>query len=128
MKALLDTHAVIWAAEGDSRLGQAASALLKSMEAGEAVISDITLLEIAMLVKKGRVQISVSIREYLRALQTHYPILPITSEIAAQAMDLDLPQADPFDRILVATAQYHGLPFLTRDKNIAESRLVQVIW
>jgi len=60
VKVLLDTHAVLWAAEGDRRLGNSAADLLKNIKPGEAVISDITLLEIAMLVKKQRIHLMVS--------------------------------------------------------------------
>ena len=128
MRALLDTHAVLWAVENDPRLGSSASSLLKSLKSGEAVISDITLLEIAMLVRKGRIQLAISPKAYLRKLQVHFPILAIGADIAALAMDLDLPQGDPFDRIIVATAQVHDLPVLTRDKSISASGLVRVIW
>lgn len=128
MRALLDTHAVIWAAEGDERLGASAGELLRSLKEGEAVLSDITLLEIAMLAKKGRIELSVSAEEYLRAIQWNYPLLTITSEIASLAVDLDLPQGDPFDRTIVASAIYHKLPLLTRDKNISASGLVRTVW
>ena len=128
MRALLDTHAVIWAAEGDERLGASAGELLRSLKEGEAVLSDITLLEIAMLAKKGRIELSVSAEEYLRAIQRNYPLLTITSEIASMAVDLDLPQGDPFDRTIVASAIYHKLPLLTRDKNISASGLVRTVW
>jgi len=43
-------------------------------------------------------------------------------------MDLNLPQSDPFDRIIVASAQHHALPLLTRDQNISDSGLVKVVW
>ena len=128
MRALLDTHAVIWAAEGDTRLGASAGELLRSLKAGEAVLSDITLFEIAMLAKKGRIILSVPVEEYLRAIQRNYPLLTITSEIASLAVDLDLPQGDPFDRIIVASALHHKLPLLTRDKNIFASGLVRTVW
>ena len=128
MRALLDTHAVIWAAEGDERLGASAGELLRSLKAGEAVLSDITLFEIAMLTKKGRIILSVPVEEYLRAIQRNYPLLTITSEIASLAVDLDLPQGDPFDRTIVASAIYHKLPLLTRDKNISASGLVRTVW
>ncbi len=98
------------------------------MNPGEALISDITLLEIAMLVKKGRIQLAVSSKEYLRKLQRNYPLLTITSEIAAIAVDLDLPHGDPFDRIIVATAQHHDLLLLTRDQAITNSGLVKTAW
>lgn len=128
MRALLDTHAVLWAAEGDGRLGPSAAELLRTFKTGEAVISDITLLEIAMLAKKGRIRLSVSVREYLHEIQRNYPPLVITSEIAAAAMDLELPHGDPFDRIIVASARRHELPLLTRDRNISASGLVRVVW
>jgi len=128
VRALLDTHAVLWAAEGDRRLGAAAAAVLLACKIGEAVVSDITLLEIAMLVKRGRVELSVPVKEYLRGIQRNYPPLPITAEIAVLALDLELPHGDPFDRTIVATAGYHGLPLLTRDRNITASGLVKVLW
>ena len=51
MRALLDTHAVLWAAEGDARLGTSAAELLRTLKTGEAVISDITLLEIVSILE-----------------------------------------------------------------------------
>jgi PIN domain nuclease of toxin-antitoxin system len=128
MRALLDTHAVLWAAEGDARLGISAAELLRTLKISEAGISDITLLEIAMLVKKGRIRLSVSAGEYLRGIQRNCPPVMITSEIAAQAMELELPHSDSFDRIIVATARHHELPLLTRDRNISASGQVRVVW
>ena len=128
MRALLDTHAVLWAAEGDARLGSSAAELLRTLKTGEAVISDITLLEIAMLAKKGRIRLTVSAGEYLRGIQRNYPPLMIVSEIAALAMDLELPHGDPFDRIIVASARHHELPLVTRDKTISASALIRVVW
>jgi PIN domain nuclease of toxin-antitoxin system len=128
VKALLDTHAVVWAAEGDARLGPAAVELLRNLRAGEAVVSGITLLEIAMLAKKDRIRLSVPAEEYLCGIQRNFPPLPITSEIASIAMELELPQADPFDRVIVATAKHHNLPLLTRDQNITACGIIRIVW
>lgn len=119
---------MLWAAAGDARLGSSAAALLRTLQIGEAVIADITLLEIAMLAKKERIRLSVSAGEYLRGIQRNFPPLPITSEIAALAMEIELPHGDPFDRIIVASALHHELPLLTREENISASGLVRVIW
>ena len=119
---------MVWAAEGDARLGTSAAELLRTLKTGEAVISDVTLLEIAMLAKKGRIRLSVSAGEYLRGIQRNYPPLMIASEIASLAMDMELPHSDPFDRIIVASARHRNLPLLTRDRHISESGLVRVEW
>lgn len=91
-------------------------------------MSDLTLLEIAMLVKKRRVSLNVPLRDYLRGLQSTYPVLAIDADIAAIAMVLDLPGADPFDRVIVATALHHELPLATRDRVIADAKLLRTIW
>ena len=128
MKYLLDTHAAIWAAEEDPQLGQNAKAALLSATQGDVLISDITLLEISMLVKKGRIQIAISVTEYLKRLQSLYPPIRITPEIATLAMDIALPQGDPFDRVIVATVSQSHLTLITRDQHITESKLVPVLW
>lgn len=128
MRVLLDTHAVLWAADNDTRLGTEAAALLGGCQPGDAVISDLTLLEVAMLVKKGRVSMSIPLRDYLRGLQSNYPVLAINAEIAAAAMDLTLPGAGHFDRVIVATALHHELPLATRDRAITEAQVVRTVW
>lgn len=128
MKVLLDTHAALLAAEGDTRLGNEAAALVRQCRPGEAVISGVTLLEIAMLANKGRVAFSIPLRDYLRQLQDHYPALPLVAEIAASAVDLELPDADPFDRAIVATAMHHRLPLATRNQSIISAKIIRTIW
>jgi len=128
VKYLLDTHSVLWAAEADPRLGSRALAELQRCTTGDAAISDITLLEIAMLVHKKRIRIAVTLKRYLLEIQENYPVLAVEAAVAAEAFALALPQGDPFDRVIVATARYHALPLITRDQEITQSGLADVIW
>ena len=57
MTYLLDTHAVLWLLEGNTKLGHRARNAIKDSDPGDVGISDLTLLEIAMLAKKGVVSL-----------------------------------------------------------------------
>jgi len=126
--ALLDTHAVIWALEGDRRLGTKARRVVASADASGLCISNITLLEIALLIHKGRISPTGTSEALLTETASHFQTLPITASIAALAYQQTLPQGDPFDRVIVATARTHRLKLVTKDVAIAASGLVETIW
>jgi PIN domain nuclease of toxin-antitoxin system len=126
--ALLDTHAVIWCLEDSPELGRDARAKISRAEEGALAISDITLLEIAMLVSKGKLGVAGVPTTVLEEIAESFRVLPIDARIAAEAMELPLPQGDPFDRVIVATARRHSLPLITKDRLIVRSKLVPVVW
>ena len=128
MKLLLDTHAAIWLLEGDPRLGSSARSALSSGRTEPPYISDIVLLEISLLISAGRIATEVEPSALLRRCAARLQVLPIDADIAATAVGLPLPHADPFDRVIVATALRHNLPLVTRDRAIRTSGLVEVIW
>ena len=128
VRVLLDTHTIIWALCDDPRLGEVARNYIKKGNRETLAIADITLLEISMLVAKGRIEFSFGVEKTLETIAKKTTTLPITPKIATEAMALEIPQADPFDRIIVATAIQHLIPLLTRDRAIAESGQVEVIW
>ena len=125
---LADTHAVIWLLEDDPRVGQNARVIADTTPANKMAISDITLLEISILWHKGRIPDGKPLPLLLRGIEANFQILPINGTIAATAYDLPLPQSDPFDRTIVATALPHKLPLITRDRHITPSNCVQPIW
>lgn len=128
LKAVLDTHVLIWIAESDPRLSPAALDFVHDCSGDELCISDVSLLEIAMLHHKGRIPSPTPLGRMLGQAESNFHVLRINSNIAAESYALPLIQADPFDRIIVATARYHQLPLITKDRLITESSCVKTIW
>jgi PIN domain nuclease of toxin-antitoxin system len=92
-------------------------------------ISCITLLELATLSNKGRIQLDVSLESFLGEVESRFIILPITGCICARAMAFprEYPK-DPTDRIIAATALVEGLTLITADRAIRNSRALPTIW
>ena len=128
MSVLLDTHAALWLVQGDERLGVDATEQMAYLPRDQLRISDLLLFETAMLVSKGRVEINEPLSIFMRDFSLRFLPLPVDADIAALAVELPLPQGDPFDRIFVATARRHNLPLVTRDRSIRDSGLVHTIW
>lgn len=128
---LLDTHVVVWLAFDPAQLSKKARAAIDDarQNKGGLGISDITLLELAMLSSKGRIRLNISLESFLREVETRFVILPISGRICVRA--LELPTAypkDPADRIIGATALVEGLSLLTADSAIRRSRALPTIW
>lgn len=124
MRLLLDTHILIWLAEGLSDLPARSRRLINEAARTDGVaVSAITFWEIAMLAKKGRIAINRPIREWRAdALSSGgFEEIPVTGEISVESVLL--PGAlheDPADRLLAATARLGGLKLGTRDKRLLD--------
>lgn len=127
---LLDTHVVIWLAfEPDKLSKRAKEAIRTARLEGGLAISGITLLELAWLAEKGRVETTLSVESFVRLCASKTTALPITPEIAARAVSF--PESypkDPQDRLIGATALVEGIQLVTHDKKIKKSGMIPVIW
>jgi PIN domain nuclease of toxin-antitoxin system len=128
LKYLLDTHAFVWAALEDERLGARAARAIFTTPYEQLGISDVTLQEVGMLYHAGKIKPKKSPAETFGPFLDHFVVLPITLDIALAAPDLKLPHNDPFDRIIAATARVHKVPLLSKDENLADSGLVPIVW
>jgi PIN domain nuclease of toxin-antitoxin system len=128
VSVLLDTHAAVWLMQADPRLGTNAAERLSHLKRDEMCICDLLLLEVSLLISKGRIVIDEPGPRFLQDFAARFHVLPIDAGIAALACELPLPHGDPFDRIFVATAKLHRLPLITRDRAIRESGVVETIW
>lgn len=92
------------------------------------IIADISLWEVAMLVKKGRITLKIELRAWFDIVTKHVELIPITPSIAARVADLPEEfHGDPADRLIVATAIERRVPLVTRDKKIRDAGLVQIM-
>ena len=113
----LDTHIVVSLLNGD--LDSREHRLIVS---DSLAISDIVLWELAKLVQLKRLEIDFADVEFARFLRT-VTVVPITLEIARKSTQLDF-KSDPADELIAATSIVEGIPLLTRDARILNSRLV----
>lgn len=123
-----DTHTLIWWAGTPEKLSSAARTAL---ETERFAFASVTCMEIAVLVRRNRIELAVPVDEWLDAVLAlpSVALLPLNREIAVMAGQLDDNLVrDPSDRIIVATARYHGLPLVTADHKITASGLVRTIW
>jgi PIN domain nuclease of toxin-antitoxin system len=125
VKFLLDTHVVFWIRSGTGQIGRDAKRALKNAKLADVAISDVTLYELAVLNRKGRIKLA---REFLPQLARETTVLPIDANIAVCASMIALPQGDPFDRIIVATALEHDLVLVTKDAAIQDAKVCKTVW
>jgi len=122
VKLLLDTHVLIWLAEGLKDLRPRSRRTLERAAGREGLaVSAISFWEVAMLRRRGRISLSTPVLDWRRQVLAGPGITEeaVSGEIAIEAVHLpgEL-HADPADRILVATARVLALRLITRDERL----------
>ncbi len=120
MKLLLDTHLLLWTAEGSQRLARRARGWMTDPE-NDLLFSVASLWEI--VVKRGlqRPDFQVDARLLRRGLLDNgYQELPVLSEHVVAVDSLPPIHKDPFDRLLIAQATVEGITLLTDDPTVAQ--------
>lgn len=130
---VLDTHTLLWWASGNTeQLSVAASqAIDGEIAAGRIMVSSISAWELAMLVAKGRVALSIDVGQWLSVVSQVEAVrfVPVDNDIAVKSIELPGQfHKDPADRIIVATARKLGGPIVTQDEKIRGYPHVRTIW
>lgn len=129
---VLDTHAWVWWISVPERLSRRArEAIDGSMGDGSVCVSAISCWEVALLVKKGRLELTMDPSDWISRCES-LPFLrfvPVDNHIALRSVQLPGPlHEDPADRIIVATAQSLGASLVTKDRRLRRYRHVRSVW
>lgn len=120
MSLLLDTHVLVWLAEGDARLPVPVQrAIEQAADEGQVWVSAITPWEIGMLVAKGRLVLARDVQAWVDEVLALpglrlAPLLPAIA-VASTRLPGEM-QGDPADRLIVATARHLGAALVTADR------------
>ena len=127
----MDTCTIIWDALSPKNLSRKAKSAINKHEHSGLVFCDISAWEIAMMIKKEKLQIDETPANFIRAIldSRNYVYKKITPEIADLSVNLaeDI-NKDTADRIIVATAIIENIELVTADKNLIQSDAVKTIW
>ncbi len=116
MRALLDTHALLWWFSDDPALTRAARKIIAETK-NTLVVSAASAWEIATKVRLGKLPSGASLAADFTGYieRERFQLLPISVEHALRAGLLTGSHRDPFDRMLIAQAQAENLPILSKE-------------
>lgn len=124
MRLLLDTHVLIWLAEGLDQLDAAARRAIDAACTTDGLcVSAISFWEVAMLAQRGRISLSSPVSLWRRTVLGQPGLIetPVTGDIGVEAATLPGgAHGDPADRLLIATARVLGLRLATHDRAILD--------
>jgi PIN domain nuclease of toxin-antitoxin system len=127
---LLDTHALLWWALDPNKLSEVASERLSEMEENGGYASSISMWELAIKVKRGKLELPVSVDELARRIERGAVVemVPVDVTIWLRSASLRWDHRDPADRVIVATAMRKGVAILTKDSALHEFPDVTCVW
>ena len=128
MKILLDTHTFLWAITNDPQLSATVRQEIVD-PANEVFVSVASSWEISIKYGLGKLQLPQTPDQYLSQQRSKagFDLLVIDEPEVCQVRRLPMVHRDPFDRLLVAQANCHGMRLATNDA-IFSQYPVQTLW
>ncbi len=131
---VIDTHALLWYATGDTRIGKEAKAVIEQCEAGmiEIVVPAIVLIESISTIQNPKKGLSYDANILLDWLSNHrqFIISNIDLQLARlfnQNIDSLRTLRDDHDRLIVVTSRlFDNAPIITRADDIRA--IASTIW
>jgi PIN domain nuclease of toxin-antitoxin system len=126
MKAILDTHAFLWALAGDARMSRHARDIFADADLSLSIAS---IWEILIKVQSGKLNFPRPAGPYLlsRLAENRIRTLPISIDHLLTLERLPMHHRDPFDRMLIAQSVEEDWPIITPDPRFKQYP-IQVIW
>lgn len=129
---VIDTHIWLWWISNPEKIAvHAAQVIDKAVNDGGIIISSISVWEIALLIKKGRLKLSIDVNDWVRKSEAlpFIRFIPVDNTIALRSVAMPgIFHPDPADRIITATAMTMGLPLVTKDDKILDYPYIETIW
>ncbi len=128
MRALLDTHALVWYVDQDQLLSASAHAAITD-PANDLLLSAATIWEIAIKAGRNKLSLSMPYCQWMNKAiaDLGLTLLPITVEYADVQAGLPRHHGDPFDRLLAAQATVENVPLVSADA-VFDQYGVKRIW
>lgn len=127
---VLDTHVWLWWVSEPSLLSLTAQESIdQAISQGQKLhLSTISTWEVALLVNKGRLRLTLSARSWVSKTEalSLFEFIPVTNSIALRSVQLKM-HPDPADRLIVATALELGLPLVTKDDKLRQLG-IDTVW
>jgi len=126
---LLDTCALLWWTLDPDQLSTKAKKACDNITSDGGAISSISIWELGIKIKNKKLNIGISIDDYVDRLKMikALEIIPVDESIWLKNLSLAWSHRDPADRTIVATAQLKKYPIVTKDKTL-KAFYKKVIW
>ena len=117
MRALLDTHALLWWLSDSPELTRPARRVIEDVR-NTVIVSAASAWEIATKVRLGKMPTAVDlVADFAGQTEREgFQLLAVSVEHAIRGGLLPGPHKDPFDRMLIAQAQAENLPIVSNER------------
>jgi PIN domain nuclease of toxin-antitoxin system len=128
LRALLDTHALLWWLSDDPALTRTARKIIAETK-NTVVVSAASAWEIATKVRLGKLPTAADlVADFCAQINREgFHFLAISAEHGIRGGLLPGPHKDPFDRMLIAQSQAENIPVISHER-VFEAYGVRRLW
>lgn len=129
MEYLLDTHTFLWALQDNKNLPSDIKSLIENRE-NDVFVSYVSLWEIEIKHLKNPKLMPICVKDILNIVtESGIRLLPInyTHFLELRKVEEEHIHSDPFDHMIIATAESENMTIITHDNLIGKYQNVEVV-